>query len=67
VLDGSVPEIAIFSEQFAVVRGDRDVGILGYKIEEFLDYSIEIFDGPNLSLAQFFKLIVIEKLFFALD
>ena len=58
-------EVAVFAEQFAVIRSDGDVGVFRERIEQLFDHSVEIFDGGDLPVAQFPELGVIERTAFA--
>src|SRR5690348_10071055 len=62
VIDGAMPEVTILAEQFAVVRSDRDPGVLRHPVEQLLHYSVEILDRVDLAGAEPFQLRVVEKL-----
>src|SRR6266852_2397944 len=60
VLYRPVSEISVLAEQFAVVRGDGDVGIFRDHIKQFFDYRIEILHGIDLALAERAELSVVK-------
>src|ERR1017187_1663578 len=66
VIDRSVSEISILTEQLSMVRRNRDVRVSGNHIEQFLHHLVQITDCPDLALPELFHLGMVEKLFFAL-
>ena len=59
--NGAVAEVAVFAEEFAMVGGDRDVGVLRNDIEQLFHDSIEVFDGLDLAVSQVIERLLIEK------
>ena len=49
-MDRPVTEITVFSKELAMIGSDRNVGVFRNRIEQFLDYPIQIFDRVDLAL-----------------
>src|SRR6185436_16446115 len=65
VLDRAVPEEASLAEQFAVIGGNRDPGVVRDQVEQLFDDAIEVADRVDLAVAERAKLRAIEELLFA--
>ena len=59
--DRPMSEESVFSEQFAMIGSDRDVGVSRYHIEKLLDHRIHIAHCLDLTLLKFGEFPRVER------
>src|SRR5579863_541621 len=62
VVNRTVPEVALLTEQLAMIGSDRDVRVLRGEIEQLLDHAVQVSDGFDLPAAELGQLAVVEHL-----